>query len=161
MLEVAGGADAVPTLRVVALRLVGAVPDPAYILRCLQLSDTDAAHLFSPLRFIGSHSDGAASGSEAQPLLGLAAALRPCDVARCAALRTHAAALSSRGAGAPLFKDPLLRGLAAEMRATQGWSKAKQKVGQPSPRCATLRPWDRCIAEHCRVMQGDPLIQLV
>ena len=121
------GSDGGVVLRASSLRLVAALPEPAFVARVLRLPALGALVC----------ADAAASGATAT--VGLAAALQPCTVARCAALRAEINVSPSASA----FKNKALLELCAEMRDAQGWSSAKGlKRAADGARPPKARTWE-------------------
>jgi hypothetical protein len=102
-----------------SLRLVAALPEPAFVARALRLSEQDVATLLC--------TDAPASDTspEAAAMVGLTGALQPCTVAQCSALRAEAATNWANGQFA--FKNKALLELCDRMRVHQGWTSSKHK----------------------------------
>ena len=104
------------------IRLVGVVPDPAHVRRCLRLASSDAAALFC----------GVVDASANAVATSLCSALRPCTMERCSALQrlpeVHDTAVT-------VVKSKDLLELCKEIRAAQGWSK-KGRAPRPPPAAA-------------------------
>eukprot|EP01043_Picozoa_sp_COSAG02_P003678 COSAG02_NODE_92_length_37588_cov_135.916242_5_plen_287_part_00 len=104
------------------IRLVGVVPDPAHVRRCLRLANLDAAALFC----------GDIEAGANEVATSLCSALRPCTMQRCSTLQKlpeiHDTAVT-------VVKSKDMLGLCKEIRAAQGWSK-KKRAPRPPPAAA-------------------------
>ena len=129
--EVAGrliaSGDGSLVLQASSVRLVAALPEPAFVARVLRLPELGALVC----------GDSAASGNVA--MIGLAGALQPCTVAQCGSLRAECLANPT----ALPFKSKALLELCAKMRNAQGWSSAKgQKRNADASRPPKARTWE-------------------
>lgn len=107
-----GDGDGEFCVREVALRVCGALPEPAYVARCVGFAKEEAALLFC----------GDASASQDAVNVSLASVLQPCSVERLAALRA-CPALQTK-VKTTVFKEPALVQLCKDMREALGWESA-------------------------------------
>jgi hypothetical protein len=128
-LHLGPAADGPARLRVSSLRLLVALPEPAFVARALRLAPTPLAALLC----------GVPEAPPARVAICLAGALQPGTVGQCEALR---ALLVATPPDAPVFKLAELQTLCGAMRTAQGWYSSKGNAQLAALRPPRARTWE-------------------